>query len=269
MRCPACGGELNLLECSASCLNCESEFFRKNSIADFFVGKTELPPFYNDPAYLQGVKKMAGMHESQYNINSVTGKVEMYMKREMLKITNSIQPPAVDIGCGTGSFHYLLDHPADVVGIDVSDDLLQIAVKRFPGVDFIKCDINNPPFKTASLETVFCLFTLEHVFYLEKFLMSLESLLSPTGRIYAALPTEGGLTWSVLRSISNIKYSNRFNVNYKKVAEKEHCNHLITIENTIKKLFKVEKKVTIPFRIGGYHLNLARLLRLRKYNANR
>ncbi len=122
----------------------------------------------------------------------------------------------------------------------------------------------KPPFKDESFQTIFCIAALEHIFYLEAFIQSIERILAKEGDFYVLIPTQGGLTWSLLQNLSALKFSKQLDINYKKVIEKEHCNNAITVENALHKYFIVDHSRTVPFRTGGYNFNLVKLFRLKK-----
>jgi len=190
--------------------------------------------------------------------------LENYFKKELLKIIVNHQRPFFDIGCGTGTGFKHLGYPKEIVGIDIALDLITLCKKNFPEADCICCDITNPPLKKKSLKTVFSLETLEHIFYLERFIESIESLLSSDGFFYVLIPNEGGIAWRILRNIAHYKYSKDFNVNYKKMLTKVHCNTAYTIDNVLNKFFRIDLVRNIPWRLGGINLNFVKLYRLRK-----
>jgi len=220
--------------------------------------------FYDDEDYMKGLQKEKERHYLHYNSGSLAGKLERYLKDELLKILINHERPFFDIGCGTGSGFKHLGYPQEIVGIDVSSELIESCKESFPEADCICCDITKPPFKKNSLKTVFSLETLEHIFHLERFIESIESLLSDDGFFYVLIPNEGGVAWSILRNMAHYKYSKVLNFNYKKNLAKVHCNTAYTIDNVLNKFFRIDLVRNIPWRFGGANLNLVTIYRLRK-----
>src|SRR3974390_842148 len=48
----------------------------------------------------------------------------------------------VDLGCGSGAFTHLLQRaPYACIGLDISGQLLRLARRRYPGIEFVQGDI--------------------------------------------------------------------------------------------------------------------------------
>lgn len=63
----------------------------------------------------------------------------------------------LDIACGTGKFsNYLNRCEADVTGIDISQNAIEIASQKYPDIDFVVGDAMNLPFPKKNFEIVFC-----------------------------------------------------------------------------------------------------------------
>jgi SAM-dependent methyltransferase len=66
---------------------------------------------------------------------------------------------ALDVGCGAGRFtRYLLDAGARVVGVDLSEKLLQLAASRYPPARFARADATALPFEEGRFDVVACAF---------------------------------------------------------------------------------------------------------------
>src|SRR3972149_4725290 len=56
---------------------------------------------------------------------------------------------ALDAGCGSGrTIQHLIDRgidPSNIIGLDLSLDMLKIAAKKLPGVKLIQADLANAP----------------------------------------------------------------------------------------------------------------------------
>lgn len=264
--CPQCSEQVSFHGDDILCNSCGKVGEIKNAILNFNTNPmtNAESAFYNDEDYKKGVQKEKERYHLHYNNSSLPGRLENYFKDELLKIIINNERPFFDIGCGSGTGFKHLGYPEEIVGIDVSFDLIKSCKKNFPEADCICCDITRPPLKKNSLKTIFSLATLEHIFYLERFVESIESLLSSDGFFYVLIPNEGGVAWSILRNAAHYKYSKLLNFNYKKNLAKVHCNTVYTIDNVLNKFFDVELVRNIPWRIGGSNLNLVKIYRLRK-----
>ena len=264
--CPQCSAQITFHGDDVLCNSCGKVGQIKNSVLNFntkSITSVERA-FYNDEDYKKGVRKEKERYHLHYNSSSLAGRLENYFKDELRKIIINNERPFFDIGCGSGTGFKHLGYPEEIVGIDVSFDLIESCKKNFPEADCICCDITRPPLKKNSLKSIFSLATLEHIFYLERFVESIENLLSSDGVFYVLIPNEGGLSWSILRNIAHYKYSGILDFNYKKNLAKVHCNTVYTIDNVLNKFFDVELARNIPWRIGGSNLNLIKIYRLRK-----
>lgn len=264
--CPQCSAEISFLKDNIICNSCGKVGEMKDAILNFNTnGMTKIESaFYDDEDYEKGVQKEKERYYLHYNSSSLQGKIENYFKDELLKIIINHERPFFDIGCGSGTGFKHLGYPKEIVGIDVSFNLMKSCKQSFPEADCICCDITHPPLRKNSLKTIFSLATLEHIFYLERFVESIESLLSSDGFFYVLIPNEGGFAWNILRNIAHYKYSKILKFNYKKNLAKVHCNTVYTIDNVLNKFFVIEQARNIPWRIGGANLNLVTLYRLRK-----
>jgi SAM-dependent methyltransferase len=266
--CPQCHSKLICQNTGLKCGSCDSRAKIVDGVIKFdapYETSDHSRLFYNDAEHYQGQQKLEELHRLHYGGDSLSGKIERYFKNELMKLVVNGERPFIDIGCGTGLAFNHFGYPKPIIGIDIDFNLMKICKGNFPESQCICCDINRAPFSKNSLKTIFSLYTLEHVFYLESFMGAVADLLSPYGYFYAAIPTEGGFVWSCLRRLAHIKYAKKLNINYKKiVAEKEHCNKASTIDNVINKFFIIDARRAIPFRAGGINFNMSLLYRLKK-----
>lgn len=268
MCCPACKGPLEETHTTFFCAKCSKDYPVVDGVVDLYLpGKAVPVPYYDDVDYREGILKLEATHEVYYKKNSMSWRIEEYLKRELIRIVKQKNHPIVDIGCGTGLAFKHIGYPGEIVGLDISKKLLVKAKHNYPQVDVIRCDITRAPIRPGRLKTVFCIATLEHVFHLEDFVEALEALLHKKGRVYAMIPTEGGLAWTILRQAAHFKFAKQLDINYRKVASTEHCNTAAAIDNVLRKFFLVEKVRYLPWRFGGIHPNIAIIYRLKKMRA--
>lgn len=110
---------------------------------------------------------------------------------------------ALDLGIGTGLFTLLLkERGFDVVGVDISERMMEIAEKR--GFKVLKHDLNNPlPFKDEEFDFVFSMTSIE-------FLKNPEDLVKETLRVLKnrgefLLVTLNSLSlWAIIRRIKGV-----------------------------------------------------------------
>jgi demethylmenaquinone methyltransferase/2-methoxy-6-polyprenyl-1,4-benzoquinol methylase len=75
-------------------------------------------------------------------------------ERERMEQAVAAMPPArtLDIACGTG---WLTQHlPGDVVGLDASASMLEVAAERMPDAEFVAGDALDLPFEDGSFERI-------------------------------------------------------------------------------------------------------------------
>jgi len=98
---------------------------------------------------------------------------------------------ALDLGCGPGNSTELLSQRfpnAIVTGIDSSDDMLEAARKRLPGIRFEKDDIARLHTVTSPCDVIFANASLQWVPDHASLLKTLTSRLSPGGSLAVQVP---------------------------------------------------------------------------------
>src|SRR5579872_6566727 len=70
----------------------------------------------------------------------------------------------LDIGCGSGRItKFLTDHDLNVVGIDISRNMLKLAEERTPEAEFLKQDMRKLDFPKQSFDGALALYSIIHV----------------------------------------------------------------------------------------------------------
>jgi ubiquinone/menaquinone biosynthesis C-methylase UbiE len=60
-----------------------------------------------------------------------------------------------DLGCGSGVFTHLLSRQGyRAVGVDLSPKLIALGRAKYPGVEFMECDVEHLPFADESLDGI-------------------------------------------------------------------------------------------------------------------
>lgn len=82
------------------------------------------------------------------------------------KFINKISQGAkiLDIGCGPGTFtKYLREKGFDVQGIDLSEEMIKIARRKIPDVDFKLMDMRKLEFEENSFDALLAAYSLIHI----------------------------------------------------------------------------------------------------------
>ena len=95
----------------------------------------------------------------------------------------------LDLGCGYGYFtDYFRSIGAEVVGVDGSQAMIGIAMKRYPDSAFAVVDITNPlPFEAGVFDIVFCNLVLMDVENIESVFTECHRVLAPGGILYYSI----------------------------------------------------------------------------------
>lgn len=125
----------------------------------------------------EGYDKYASVYDKKNDfLNQFEGEV-------ILKMIRGIDGKKVlDVGCGTGRLvKKLLERNAIVTGIDVSEEMLKIARKKFKTSEFIEEDAEKLSFKDDSFDIVTASFLIVHLKNLRKFFDEAYRVLKPGG----------------------------------------------------------------------------------------
>lgn len=104
----------------------------------------------------------------------------------------------LEIGCGQGFNSYLLSKSNKVVGIDLSEDDLSTARKRYPGIDFRIMDSGKLTFDNGQFDEVYAIDILEHVDDLNGTLSECARVLKKGGKFIINVPAEKSEAWLLM-----------------------------------------------------------------------
>lgn len=96
----------------------------------------------------------------------------------------------LDAGCGAGrDVAYLSEDGLDVIGIDISEGILEEAKKRYPKLKFKPMDFSNMKFKDKSFDGIWCMAGLIHTDRndIPKVLKEFSRVLNENGILYIAV----------------------------------------------------------------------------------
>ncbi|MBU1916651.1 class I SAM-dependent methyltransferase [bacterium] len=87
-------------------------------------------------------------------------------KEEIAKFSNALTPKSLilDAGCGPGKESaYFTEQGHKVIGLDISEGMLQLFREKIPNARTIQGDFNKIPLDDESVDAVFCSFALLHL----------------------------------------------------------------------------------------------------------
>ena len=91
---------------------------------------------------------------------------------------------ALDAACGTGRFAgSLVARGHQVIGVDSSPDMLDVARRRLPSAEFLLGEIQELPVADDSVDVVTCALALSHLPYLGAAMLEFARVLRPGGHI--------------------------------------------------------------------------------------
>jgi len=130
--------------------------------------------------------KSAEFHSNKFNeIGARVGDVD-----RTFALVDKTNPKVVEIGCGNGrDASYIVKHTKDYLGIDLSKEMLKLALKNNPGVNFQLADLETYDFPKG-VDIVFSFASLLHT--------DAESLKEVIEKIYASL-NQGGVFFLSLK----------------------------------------------------------------------
>jgi ubiquinone/menaquinone biosynthesis C-methylase UbiE len=108
------------------------------------------------------------------------------LMEQLLTFIPDKQGTILDVACGKGATtKYLLRYyqPSQVMGIDISDELLKTCKRKTPGCTFTQMDAVHIGCKENSFDNVICVEAAHHFKTREKFLREVCRVLKPGGRL--------------------------------------------------------------------------------------
>ncbi|EKI9416047.1 methyltransferase domain-containing protein [Salmonella enterica] len=89
----------------------------------------------------------------------------------------------LDVATGTGNMIPLLHakKPYCIKAIDISENMINIARKKYPIIDFYVADITNLPFNDNSFDLVISNFGVQHFYNIEQSFSEISRILKPDG----------------------------------------------------------------------------------------
>jgi 2-polyprenyl-6-hydroxyphenyl methylase/3-demethylubiquinone-9 3-methyltransferase len=105
----------------------------------------------------------------------------------------------LDMGCGAGFLtHELASLGHDVVGVDLSEESLQVARKLDPKSSYLRADVTAVPFESGSFDAVCAMDLLEHVENPQAVIQEASRLLKPGGLFFFHTFNRTFLSWLIV-----------------------------------------------------------------------
>jgi 2-polyprenyl-3-methyl-5-hydroxy-6-metoxy-1,4-benzoquinol methylase len=153
----------------------------------------------------------------------------------------TVSKKALDFGCGSGCFSYLLaNNGYQVTATDLDFSPLNLVKEKldFPSnIEFIQGDIIDKDLPDNSFDVIFALDVLEHIENLGDYVQLFKKLLTPEGVIIISGPTE-----NILYQIGRKFAGDRFTGDY-------HVTNISKIKGVFRPQLNVKtiKKLIFPF----------------------
>jgi ubiquinone/menaquinone biosynthesis C-methylase UbiE len=115
---------------------------------------------------------------------------------QFVKTQTAARPRVVDVGCGPGFLLGCLQtwfHDAELIGIDQSEDLLNVAQSRCKSMAALKGDASALPLPDGFADAVFALHVVEHLAQPSEFFAEAHRVVRPGGLLVIATPNAEGL----------------------------------------------------------------------------
>ncbi len=95
----------------------------------------------------------------------------------------------LDVGCGEGTLGRILDEEYETVGVDISSQALQLANKHYDTTKQVNIETDDlASVVNDNFDAVVCLELLEHVFYPNKVLQNIRSVINNDGLFISSFP---------------------------------------------------------------------------------
>lgn len=143
----------------------------------------------NLSAITDDYKNLAAVYEDRWARFMMP--VRQWVMRELDRDINN-EPDIIDMGCGTGAVLKAVhdqNKDAHLTGVDISQDMLDVAEKKFGAADnvkWVRSDLENFDEGQGCYDIVICLFVYHHIQDQTAFLDRLIQLAKPGGKIVIA-----------------------------------------------------------------------------------
>ena len=180
---------------------------------------SESQNIYDNQTFFEGYKKL---RSNQYSANNVEEKPALFSLSPELTGKS-----VLDLGCGYGeNCAEFKDLGASVVvGVDISEKMLAVAMEEHPDIKFIHVDMSNLSFVKDRYDVVFSSLALHYIEDFDAFVKGVYDILTPGG--YFIFSQEHPLTTAPISGASWAKDENG-NVLHYKLTDYSRCGKRTT-----------------------------------------
>lgn len=131
----------------------------------------------------QKIKEMFDKIAKVYDFNNSLMSLGQHVKikKKAVKYLNAKNSKVLDLCTGTGDIAGFMDKSCEVIGLDFSKNMLDIAKKKYPWVNFIEGDCTDLPFEDNSFDVITISFGLRNIENYNKALDEIYRVLKPNG----------------------------------------------------------------------------------------
>lgn len=134
------------------------------------------------------IQTMFNMIANRYDFinNAMSFGTQLYVKTECVKkLKINPHDNILDLCCGTGDFAGIIkkiNPQTCIMGIDFSENMLNIARKKYPQIQFLQGDATSLPYEDNSFDIVTMGFGLRNIQNAEKAVEEIHRVLKPNGQ---------------------------------------------------------------------------------------
>ena len=165
---------------------------------------------------MKGLNEFSNSYYKECNIYEEFSKAEDYpnlIYNFLKEVTKD--KVVLDLGCGTGKYSsLLLKNTKKLVGIDKSENQLQLAKQKLPKENLICCDASNLPFKDNTFDTViscWCVGTIQNLDIQKKVISEIKRVLKNGGNAYMIENDIGGEFEIIRDRFPNLERTKNYN----------------------------------------------------------
>ena len=163
-----------------------------------------------------------------------------------INATQETRLRVLDLGCGNGSLsHLLAQHDYEVLGLDNSEQGIDIAQNSFPDCKFVEADIYDVPDAALlnSFDVVIAVEVIEHLLYPKELVRYAKYCLKPNGRLILTTPYHG-----YLKNLL-IAFTGKTDEHFTVLWDMGHVKFFSVA--TLTELLKMEGYTDIEFQFAG------------------